>query len=99
MISSYKFLYRLLYDCENVALFDDGKFFAVDLEIRTRVFGAENFIADFDLHDDLFAVHDAAGADCDDYSRLGLFLCRRGEKKAALRLFFDGNRFYDDLVE
>ena len=84
---------------ENIALFDDGKFLAVHLEIRARVLGAKHLVADLHLHLDLFSVDDPAGADGHDDTGLGFFLGGRGKKKSAFRLFFDVYAFHDNFVE
>ena len=62
---------------ENVAHIDDDKFFAVDLDFRSGVFGNDNFVADFDFDAERVfrSVVRRSVADCDDLSHLRLLFC------------------------
>ena len=65
---------KLLDDRENIALTDNDQLFAIDLYFGTRVFAGDDLITGLNLHDDLFAVHNAARAYGQNLCYLGLFL-------------------------
>ena len=75
-----------LYDCqmydylayddrEHVASGQDEEIVATELDLGSAVLGVEHLVADGDVEGNAVAlVVDTAGADCDNFALLGLFL-------------------------
>ena len=73
---------KLLNNCKNIALTNDGVVNIVKLNLAAAVLANENLIADLNFHLYLVAVNNAAGADFDYFINFGLFLCGCGEENA-----------------
>ena len=69
----------VLNDRENIALLDNDILLGIKLDFGSRVFGINDLVAGFDLHDNFLAVYNAAGAGCNDFRLLGLFLVLAGK--------------------
>ena len=62
---------RLLHDRQDVVLTDDGDLLTVHLDLGAGILAGDDLVARLHGHDDLLAVHRAAGADGDDLGHLG----------------------------
>ena len=60
--------------------------------------GPKGLVADLHSHLDFLAVHNAAGADSDDLSHLGLFLSTAGQDQTALGGLLNLNSLNDNTV-
>ena len=63
---------------QDIALTDDGALLAIHLHFGAGILAGEDLVADLHSHLDFLAVHNAAGADSDDLSHLGLLRWRSG---------------------
>ena len=54
---------------------DDGVFLVIDLDLGAGILAGEHLVADLDGHLDFLAVHNTAGANCDDLCHLRLLFC------------------------
>src|SRR5699024_2021577 len=71
-------------DGQDVVQADDGELLVADLHIGAGVLVGDDLVARLDGHNDLLAVHHAAGANRDDLGHGGLLLGAGGEDDAAL---------------
>jgi hypothetical protein len=87
----------LLNDSNDVVFAHDEHFFVVDLDVLSGVFAEKNFLADFDVHRDAFAViANLAGANSNDFPTLGFFLGRFRDDYPASRFLLG---FFQTLNE
>lgn len=86
-------------DAEDVVFADEGVFLFVDFDFGAAVFADEDFVADLDFEGRDFAVLVFfAGAECDDFGLLGLFLCGVRDDDATADLFFFFDVLHEDAI-
>ena len=74
----------VFHDGQDVALAHDGALLAIHFDLGAGILAGEHLVADLDGHFDFLAIHNAAGAHCDDLRHLGLLLGTAGQDQTAL---------------
>src|SRR5262249_29714617 len=90
---------QLLDNGENIGLFEDQDFLAIQLDLRARILRVKLLVVLLHIHRNQLAILiPAANAHGDDRALLWLFLCRFGQQNATSGNFFALIRLDNDAI-